>query len=88
MSQPVVFKEDSEKRTYGWDYDPETVSSAVITISPAGLDKDGGEIIDGSQVSQKIKNGIGGENYRMVFEVNTNEGNTYIDVIFVSIYSI
>lgn len=87
MSQPVVFKEDSEIISIGWNYSPETVSTATIAISPSGLDKEGSETIDGSEVSQKIKNGTASENYRVTFTVTTSEGNTYIDVILVSVYS-
>ena len=88
MSQPTVYKEDSEVITIGWDYSPETVSNANITISPSGLDKNGAEIIDGSQIKQSIKNGSDGKFYKVIFETTTNEGNTYIDVILISVYSI
>lgn len=87
MGQPVVFKEDSEILPIGWDYDPETVASATITISPSGLDKEGGEVISGSEVKQTVKNGVVGEFYKIVFEVMTDGGHEYVDVIFVSVYS-
>lgn len=87
MSQPINFKEDTEKRPYGWDYDEETVASAVITITPAGLDKDGAEVIAGSVVYQTVKNGTPGVIYSMVFDVTTNQGNVYTDKTFVKVYS-
>jgi len=54
----------------------------------SGLDKNGAEIIDGSQIKQSIKNGSDGKFYKVIFEITTNEGNTYIDVILISVYSI
>ena len=87
MSQPVIFKEDTEILPVGWDYAPETVSSAVITIDPPGLDKEGSEVIGGSRVKQSVKNGTAGQFYEVIFEVTTHEGNIYIDKIFISVYS-
>lgn len=91
MSQPVVFKEDSEILPIGWDYSNvlesgETISSVIVTITPSGLTKTGAVVSDGNIRKQKVSAGTKGQTYRIEFAMTSSLSEVYVDTIFIVVY--
>lgn len=63
----------------------ETIVSAVVTVSPAGLTIEGSASVAAKRVSQTISGGTPGTSYILTFTATTSAGNVYEDSVQVDI---
>jgi len=85
-----IFKRVNEKFAIGLDWSSylgtgETISSAEVTVIPAGLTKEGGYTINGGVVSQVVSGGTAGKTYKVIFKVTTSAGAIYEDIYDVKV---
>ena len=89
MSASFSYKITTENEQFTFDYSPvlgttETISSATCTVevkegtdaNPSAI-KVGSPVISGSQVAQRIKDGLDGVIYRLEMTATTSATNVY-----------
>jgi len=89
MSASFSYKITTENEQFTFDYSPvlgttETISSATCTVTvkegtdptPSAI-KVGSPVISGSQVAQRISNGLDGVIYRLEMTATTSATNVY-----------
>jgi hypothetical protein len=89
MSNSFSYKITTENEQFTFNYSPvlgttETISSATCTVTvkegtdtnPSAI-KVGTPVISGSQVAQRIKDGLDGVIYRLEMTATTSLGNIY-----------
>lgn len=90
--RPIYYKRLDEKYPVGFKYKApdiekgETLSSAVVTVSPSGLSLDGSPVVTDDVVTQKISGGSSvGKKHVLKFKVTTSAGHVYVNTLLVEI---
>lgn len=63
----------------------QTISSCVVTSSPAGITLNGAATIDGNTVKQFVSGGTAGSEYYLTFTTTLSDGSVYLDDIVVQV---
>jgi len=99
MAESFSYKITTESELFTFDFTQvlspsETISTAVCTVIVMnGVDPTPNNIIVGSAVinnqtaSQRIANGVNDVTYRLVMTITTSQGNTYVGVGDLNIYT-